>query len=180
MKRIAQVVSVVLAAYLMGTVAYAQTDVEKRAAMEKKIAAFLVDKLGDDARGIRVTVVGNKATLTGEVTNHAVQELAEEVALAVDGIKDVDNQIKAAKEASTFSAGKVKQESKDTQLEIKVKDVLGNEIGRYAKDVEVEVAGGWASLRGKVPDKSRRDLALKAVAGVPGITKVVDLLRVKA
>ena len=179
MKRIAQVVSVVLAAYLMGTVAYAQTDVEKRAAMEKKIAAFLVDKLGDDARGIRVTVVGNKATLTGEVTNHAVQELAEEVALAVDGIKDVDNQVKALKE-DTFSAGKVKQESKDTQLEIKVKDVLGNEIGRYAKDVEVEVAGGWASLRGKVPDKSRRDLALKAVAGVPGITKVVDLLRVKA
>ena len=169
----------VLAAHLAIAVAFAQSDVDKRAAMEKKIAELVVEKLGPDARGIRVTVVGNKATLTGEVTNNATRELSEEVALAVDGVKKVDNQVKAAA-APGFGTKKIGQESKDSKLELEVKDKLGNEIGSYAKKIEVEVAAGWTTLRGTVPDKNRKDLALKAAASVPGITKVIDLLRIKA
>jgi hyperosmotically inducible protein len=178
-RKIGRVFSVVLAAHLVIAVAFAQSDVDKRAAMEKKIAELVVEKLGPDARTIRVTVVGNKATLTGEVTNNATRELAEEVALAVDGIKKVDNQVKATAEPG-FGTKKIGQESKDSKLELEVKDKLGNEIGSYAKGIEVEVAGGWTTLRGTVPDKTRKDLALKAAASVPGITKVIDLIRIKA
>ena len=103
----------------------------------------------------------------------------EEVALAVDGVKKVDNQVKAAAEPG-FGTKKIGQESKDSKLELEVKDKLGNEIRSYAKKIEVEVADGWTTLRGTVPDKTRKDLALKAAASVPGITKVIDLLRIKA
>ena len=179
MRKIGRVFSVVLATHLAVAVAFAESDVDKRAAMEKKITEMLVEKLGPDARGVRATVVGNKATLTGEVTNNATRELSEEVALAVDGIKKVDNQIKATAEPG-FGTKKIGQESKDSKLELEVKNKLGDEIGSHAKGIEVEVVGGWTTLRGTVPDKTRKDLALKAAASVHGITKVIDLIRIKA
>jgi osmotically-inducible protein OsmY len=33
-------------------------------------------------------------------------------------------------------------------------------------------------VRGTIPDQARKDLALKAAAGVEGVKNVVDLLRV--
>ena len=57
------------------------------------IQAKLIDKLGPDALRITVHVIGPTATLTGEVTKKSSQKLAESVALSVDGIKKVDNQL---------------------------------------------------------------------------------------
>ena len=43
--------------------------------------------------GLKATVKNGKATLTGNVHEGVSKELAKEIALGVEGIKDVDNQI---------------------------------------------------------------------------------------
>src|SRR5271169_4850884 len=57
------------------------------------VQSKLIDKLGTDALGITVHVSGETATLTGEVIKKSSQKLAEAVALSVEGIKKLDNQV---------------------------------------------------------------------------------------
>ena len=57
-------------------------DLATKTAIEK----LLVQKLGDGAKPIAVAFSGGKAMLTGKVEERAVQELSEEVAMAVAGV----------------------------------------------------------------------------------------------
>src|SRR5438045_1842165 len=45
------------------------------------------------ASELKVSVHGGKATLTGKVEEDVNKDLAKQIALGVDGIKEVDNQI---------------------------------------------------------------------------------------
>jgi osmotically-inducible protein OsmY len=149
------------------------------AAQEKALQELLVAKLGGDAGTIRVTLVKNKAILTGAVKQRAVQELSTEVALSVAGVTKVDNQVTSEGEGKIFS-GKVKQEAADADLESTVNKAVKAEIGSHIKAIEVEACNGWVSLRGTSPDAARRDLALSSAAKVEGVKKVIDLLVVEA
>jgi osmotically-inducible protein OsmY len=153
--------------------AFAATNAE----MEKAIASALVEKLGDDAKTIRVAFFDGKAVLSGQVTEDWTQELAKEVALYVPGVTKVENQVEAAKERSV-GTGKMIAETGDASLETEVKDALHLEIGKYSSDVEIETCDGVVSLRGNVPDAARKDLAIATVTKVKKVTKVIDLLRV--
>jgi osmotically-inducible protein OsmY len=144
---------------------------------EAQLRQLIIAKLGTDAEGIRVTLVGEKATLTGRVGERSTQELAKEVALTFPGVRKVDNQLAAVK-GDSVGPGNLGNEAKDAKLEIEVKKAVSSEIGKYADNVEVEVVDGVVSLRGPVPDRARRDLALKAAKQVDGVRKVVDLLGV--
>lgn len=149
---------------------------ETRAASEKDLKAYLVDKLGDDAKGINVTVVKGKATLTGEVKSRPVQELSKEVALAFPGVTKAKNEVSLKKEQST--GGTITSEFNDGELEGRVKRALTGEMGKRGWDVEVEAVEDWVSLRGTVPDQMRKDLALKTAQGTEGVKKVIDLITV--
>lgn len=144
---------------------------------EKAIAAALVDKLGDDAKTIKVAFFDGKAVLSGKVTEDATQELAKEVALYVAGVTKVENEVEAAKERK-FGTGKVAAETEDSSLESEVKNALHKEIGTHSSGVEIETCNGVVSIRGTVPDKARHELAVAAAKKVPGVKKVVDLIRV--
>ena len=119
------------------------------------VKSTLIEKLGADALGIKVSVSGDKATLTGQVTKSPSQGLAEEVALSVKGIKKVDNEVtvKNAEGAVAASESSVK----NVALEMKVKSILLTEIGANALKIEVEVVDGVVSLRGTLhnPDTSK-------------------------
>lgn len=143
---------------------------------EKAISTALVEKLGGDAGNIKVAFYDGKAVLSGRVTEDWTQELAKEVALYVPGVTKVENQVEAAKERKV-GTGKMFSETGDASLETDVKNALHKEIGTYSGDVEIEVCDGVISLRGTVPDASRKALALKTAGGVKGVTKVIDLLR---
>lgn len=145
--------------------------------VEKSVANLLVQKLGDDAKPIKVAVVKGKVVLTGEVTSRATAELATEVALAVAGVKDVDNQVQAAKDKA-IGEGKIKDEAADSKVEMAVESALKKEIGQHEKGLSVEVTAGVVSIRGPVPDQARKDLALKTAKGVEGVKKVVDLISI--
>lgn len=172
---------------LAGAAAGARAETEGQGGQEAtpkevEIREALLEKVGNDALGIRVTVDRKKAILTGEVPTRAAQELSEEVAKSVAGIKSVDNrlQVVAPPAGAAETAGRtVDQEMADAVLETKVKRRLYSEIGRRANKIEVEVTDGVVSLRGVVPDDSRRQIALDTAGKTEGVKQVIDLLKVK-
>jgi osmotically-inducible protein OsmY len=109
------------------------------------------------------------------VSKRSTAELAEEVARSVEGVSKVDNRL-AVVEGSQAS-GNVENEANDSLLESRVKMALASEIGRHAWNVEVEATDGVVSLRGTVPDRERREIAVKAAKGTKGVRKVVDLIK---
>ena len=143
---------------------------------EASLSKLLVDKLGPDAAPIKVAIVGDKTTLTGQVEKRATQELADEV-LKYAGVKKIDNQIKAKNEKGVFS-GKTEMEMADNKLEKAVRSKVKGEVGAHYKELYVECTGETCSVRGTLPDQARKDLALKAAAGVPGVKTVVDLVKI--
>jgi osmotically-inducible protein OsmY len=148
---------------------------------ELEIRDLLLEKGGQSALGIRVTVDGTKAILTGEVPGRPAQELAEEVARSVDGIKSVDNRLRikppSGAAAPTHSLA---EELADAQLEAKVKRHIHGEIGKYSKQIGVEAVDGVVSLRGTLPDANRKQLALDTAAKTEGVKRVIDLIKIKA
>jgi osmotically-inducible protein OsmY len=143
---------------------------------EASLSKLLVDKLGPDAAPIKVAIVGDKTTLTGQVEKRATQELADEV-LKYAGVKKIDNQVKAKNEKGLF-AGKTGREIDDTKLEKAVRSKVKGEVGAHYKELYVECTGETCSVRGALPDQARKDLALKAAAGVAGVKNVIDLVRI--
>jgi osmotically-inducible protein OsmY len=144
---------------------------------EQALTKLLADKLGKDAETIHVTVVGEKTTLTGQVTQRATQELAEEV-LKYGGATKIDNQVTAKNEKGLFE-GKTKKEMADNKIEHAVRSKVKGELGDRYKELQIECTGSTCSVRGTLPDQARKDLALKTAAGVEGVKNVVDLVRVK-
>lgn len=138
------------------------------------VKAMLIEKLGADALAISVSVSGERATLTGEVTKSASQGLAEEVVLSVAGIKKVDNRITVKHAVSGVAASEATVEN--VALEMKVKTILLTEIGANALRIEVEAVDGVVSLRGKLDDPEASRAAVKKTHAIKGVKRVVDLL----
>lgn len=146
-------------------------------ALDAVVQKKLVDKLGDDAKTIKVALVDKKVVLVGEVAGRDTQELATEVAMSVPAVTKVDNQVKAKNEKS-IGGGKIKDEADDNKVESAVESLLKKELGSHAKGLEVENVAGTVSVRGTLPDDARLKIARDAVKSVPGVKKVVDLLEV--
>ncbi|HSK75785.1 MAG TPA: BON domain-containing protein [Thermoanaerobaculia bacterium] len=187
--------SVLLAASLLaacaGTVPASRSAAgpdEDRDVAEAGLAAdvrlALLDKLGWDALDVKVDVDGGQASLTGEVDKRTTQELAEEVALSVQGVERVDNRLRLKPQSAPetrvdHAVSNTEREVNDAALEMRVGKNLLAEIGRYALGLEVEVTDGVASVRGTVPDRERKSLALKAAERTSGVKKVIDLIEVR-
>ncbi len=166
------------AAALVATPAFAETPPELAPGTDAVIQKKLVDKLGEDAKTIKVAIVEKKVVLVGEVKERDTAELAEEVALSVPGVTKVDNEIKAKDEKGLF-AGKAKEETRDNSLENAVDSAVKKELGAHYKKLTIEAVAGSVSLRGPVPDEARYKLALDAAKKVQGVKRVIDLLEVE-
>lgn len=153
------------------------------ASVEADVYVALLEKLGRDGLPIDVEVRGGRAVLTGQVDQRSTQELAEEVARSVPGVRGVDNRVTApsggtAQTAPGKAVDHAGMEVEDAVLEARVGKNLLAEIGRHAFDLEVECSDGVVSLRGTVPDEDRHRIALRAAESTSGVKKVIDLLRV--
>ena len=166
-----------------GSEAVREQDVSD-ARLETEVRLALLEKLGEDGLGVTVEALGGRVTLVGAVDKRTTQELAEEVAKSVPGVQSVDNRLFARQESpekttAGRAAGTAEREVNDAVLEMRVGRNLLGEIGRYALDLEIEATDGVVSLRGTLPDRERKSLALKAARGTSGVRKVVDLLQVQ-
>jgi osmotically-inducible protein OsmY len=138
------------------------------------VQAKLIDKLGADALGIAVHVSGETAALTGEVAKKSSQKLAEGVALSVKGIKKVDNQVR--EKTPPAALANAEANVKDAVLLTRVKTILLTDIGVNALKIDVDVANGIVSLRGKLGNAGINEAAIKKTRSIKGVKKVVNLL----
>lgn len=156
------------------------------ALLETRVRASLLEHLRKDAIGIEVGALGSRVWLRGTVERRATEELAEQVALAVPGVRRVVNRIAVGPRPDSpgtpvaRGVEDAELELADGLLELRVKARLLEHVGLDAFSVEVEATEGVVSLAGKVPDPIRRRLVLDVARSTRGVHRIVDLLRVSS
>ena len=108
----------------------------------------------DSFEDIDEDVDGNSVVLTGVVASQALKDDAEDSALSVDGIDDVDNQIEV--EEVRDLAQEIRDSHEDDGIE----------------GVAVEVDNNVATLTGTVADQATKDRAEELALEVEGIDEV--------
>ncbi|MDX2463538.1 MAG: BON domain-containing protein [Porticoccus sp.] len=131
-------------------------------------------------------VHNGKATLTGSVESDVDRELAEQVALSIEGIADVDNQLTVdkAKAKSQRSADanerSLSQKLDDMTTTASVKSKLLTNQSTHGLSINVDTFNNSVSLNGDVATPEEKQLAEKIAANTDGVHKVKNMLNVKS
>ena len=135
------------------------------------------------ANDLKVSVDQGKATLTGTVEDSVNKDLAEQIALGVSGIKDVDNQIKVQADympparSADRSYGEVIDDASITSA---VKSKLVWSKNTEGLTANVETKRGKVTLVGSADSAATKDLAGKLAMGTRGVMSVDNQLAVKS
>jgi hyperosmotically inducible protein len=135
------------------------------------------------ANDLKVTVHAGKATLTGNVEEGVSKDLAKQIALGVDGIKDVDNQIVVQPNytppvrSSERSFGEAMDDATITSA-VKSKLVWSRYTEGFATDVDTR--RGKVTLTGTADSAAAKDLAGRLAMNTRGVTGVDNQLTVVA
>lgn len=133
------------------------------------------------ANDIEVSVVDGKATLTGTVEEDVNRDLAKELALGVEGITAVDNQIavKADYVAPSDSPRRAYAERvDDASVSAAVRSKLAWSQQLNDRDTTVSTQRGRVTLTGTVASAKDRDLAQRLAASTRGVSSVDNRLQV--
>ena len=132
---------------------------------------------------IETEVEGNRVVLSGKVESEVDKDLAEELALGVEGISDVDNrlQVVSSEEAKaeaneddrSFAEG---VDDATLAAEIKIELLAHDELSGLA--IDVDARDTTVTLSGKVESDARKKLAEQVVQNVDGVTSVENNLLV--
>src|SRR4249919_448429 len=132
------------------------------------------------ANDLKVSVHEGKATLTGKVDESVNKDLAKQIALGVDGIKDVDNQIVVqadyvprARSSADRSYGEVIDDATITSA-VKSKLVWSKNTEGLATNVDTK--RGKVSLMGTADSKATKDLAGRLAMDTRGVVAVDNQL----
>jgi hyperosmotically inducible periplasmic protein len=130
-----------------------------------------------------VTVRTGKATLTGTVDEDVNKELAGEIALGVDGITDVDNQIEVradfvpVRKSTERNYGEL---TEDTTITAAIKSKLLWSRHAEGLDAEVETNMGRVTLKGTATSTEARDGAGALAMNTRGVVSVANQITIKA
>lgn len=117
---------------------------------------------------VRVKVEKGWVTLSGEVDWEYQRSASEKTVRPVTGVIGVTNQIT------------LKAQIPPTDIRNRITEALKRHAEREARNVEVSVNGSVVTLRGTVDSWPERMAAQGATWSAPGITQVVNELRVQA
>lgn len=129
------------------------------------------------AQDIKVTVNSGTATLTGMVDEDVNKDLAKQIALGVDGIKEVDNRIDVRADYQPTKTGRLYGDVIDDAsitTAVKSKFLWSKSIDSNA--ITVETAAGKVTLNGKVDTDQIKILAQRLADGTRGVSKVENNL----
>ncbi len=129
------------------------------------------------ASDLKVTVHEGKATLTGKVDEDVNKDLAKQIALGVNGIKDVDNQITVHSDYSPKSSSNYGESVDDVTITAGVKSRLFWSKHSYLT-TKVETKAGRVTLSGNVDSKDARDLAGRLASSTRGVIAVKNQITV--
>lgn len=125
---------------------------------------------------IDAEVRGDKAYLSGIVKDPVEKQLAEEIALGVDGIEKVENAIivdegKVAEKGSS-SGSSVKSAISDAMITAQVKVKLLSTENVPALDINVDTESKVVNLTGQVPSEAVKELVEKIAENTEGVKSV--------
>ena len=131
------------------------------------------------ANDLKVSVHDGKATLSGKVEESVSKDLAKQIALGVDGVKEVDNQIvvqdgyAAPAKSSGRSYGDAVDDSMTTAA-VKSKLMWNKHSDGLATDVETK--SGKVTLSGTADSEASRDVAGRLAKNTRGVVSVDNKL----
>lgn len=130
---------------------------------------------------IDVDVESGTAILTGTVESAVDQELAEQVALGIEGIERVDNQltIDADGTSSGESRSDLAQRFEDATLTATVKSKLLWNRHTSGLDINVTTERGEVSLSGVAESSESRELAERLAENTEGVRRVHNRISVE-
>ena len=125
-----------------------------------------------------IDVEDGAATLNGKVENDVQKELAEQVALSIDGIDSVDNRIEVSSDAVEGDAPSMVQRLEDASLAATVKSKLlwnSNTRGLY---IQVKSETGNITLSCHAQTPAAKELAGQLAANTDGVREVFNHLSI--
>lgn len=131
------------------------------------------------ANDLKVSVDNGKATLTGKVEESVNKDLAKQIALGVDGIKEVDNQIVvqhdyvAPAASSTRSYGEAID---DATITATVKSKLLWSKHADGLTTNVDTNRGHVTLKGTADSGAAKDIAGRLASNSRGVVSVDNQL----
>lgn len=143
--------------------------------------------------GIDVTTKQNVVTLTGEVKDKAVSDLAERLAENTSGVKSVSNKLEVKSADAEAKLGSVNLDKMaenagdavgdvgakigDGWITTKVSTTLAFTRGLDSSDIEVDTKSGVVYLKGWARTAAEKELAEELASGVKGVKDVNNLLK---
>jgi osmotically-inducible protein OsmY len=132
------------------------------------------------ANDLKVTVHNGKATLNGKVEEEVNKDLAKQIALGVNGVKEVDNQIVVQADynpprSATRTYGDVIDDATITSA-VKSKLIWSKYTDGLTTDVDTKA--GKVTLKGKAESTASRELAGSLAMNTRGVTALDNQLTV--
>lgn len=152
---------------MMGEAGDAASDMRMHMALEMKLAAS--DQLS--AMMINTDVKDGVAHLEGEVGTDAQREMAAELAMTVDGVKSVMNDLQVTGDAETLGE-RLAEGIDDAALTARVKSRLLASENTSGLQIDVDTTESVVTLSGEVDSDTERELAGLIAANTPGVSSV--------
>lgn len=151
-------------------------DKSKDAWLDGKAETILLMNTNLNSFDINTDVRKGVVTLTGDVNSEMERELAEELVLALEGVKDVENELvivddnrDAKEKSSALLDAKV-------ATVIETRYMLDSEVS--ALDIDIEAEDGVVTLSGMVSSDAEHDLAIAIAENTDDVKRVIDELEV--
>lgn len=131
---------------------------------------------------IDVDVENGSAKLTGSVETDVERDLAEQLARGIDGVKNVDNQLKVDAKAERKGEGEstLAQRFDDATLVATVKSKLLWNSNTEGLDINIAAKNGEVTLTGSAQTPEAKELAARLAANTKGVREVHNNLTVSA
>lgn len=133
---------------------------------------------------IDTSVDSSVVTLSGKVKSEIAMDLAEQIALGVDGVSTVENELDVAPEEEQQASSEQEEEQRflqriedlTTTARIRSKLVMNQNIA--AQNIGVDTTNTVVTLEGNVDNSQERDLVVQITKNTGPVTEVRDKLRI--
>jgi osmotically-inducible protein OsmY len=131
---------------------------------------------------IDVDVENGTARISGKVETEVERDLAEQIALGVEGVKEVDNQLQVDPKIVPERGNKpgLAQRFDDATLAATVKSKLLWNSNTEGLDIQVHAENGVVTLRGHAQTPASKELAERLAANTDGVREVHNQLSVSS
>ena len=129
---------------------------------------------------LSIDVKDGRATLSGRVESGVQKDLAEQVALSVEGIDSVDNRIEVDPAIAEGNPPGLVQRLEDATLAATVKSKLLWNSNTRGLDIQVRSENGAITLSGNAQTSAAKELAGQLAENTEGVSQVFNHLSISS